>query len=125
MAPRLSKSMREVGKYRSLLNRGITVAESEDPIAIANLAAEVMAIKWHNPFWVGIVSLALGNILRKSAFSLVRRLGWSMMGYGGATTAAEGIGWAVNVAQQIKDIKTQWTGNGTPEPEPSGGIGEP
>lgn len=123
---RLSKSMREVSKYRSLINRGVAAFESEDPVAVANIASEIIRIKWHNPFWVGLVSLALGNILRKSAFSAVKRLGWTMMGYGAANSAAEGIGWAADIAEQVTDIKKGWEGKGVPSPpDTTGGIGQP
>lgn len=123
---KLSSSMREVSRYRSLLNRGVAAFESDDPVQVARIAQEVIDIKWHNPFWVGLVSLGLGNLLRRSSFSVIKRLGWTMMGYGAANSAAEGIGWAADIADQVTDIKTKWTGDGKAAPAvPTGGIGQP
>lgn len=126
MAARQSKSMREVSKYRRLLNRGIAVSEADDPLSIAELADEIISIKWHNPFWIGLVSLAVGNLLRKSAFTVVKRLGWTMIGYGAASTAKEGVEWAVDIGKQVVDIKDRFSGEQPPEPiKEGGGIGEP
>lgn len=123
MVRRVSKGMREVGRYRSLLQRGTAAIESEDVPAILDVAAEVIAIKWHNPFWAGLVALAMGNLLRKAGWTTMRRLGWTLMGYGAANSVNEGIGWAVEVTDQIKQIKAGW-GKGEPKPD-TGGIGEP
>lgn len=118
--------MREVSRYRSLLNRGVAAFESDDPVQVAKVAQEIIDIKWHNPFWIGLVSLALGNIIRKSSFTVLRRLGWTMMGYGAVDTAREGIGWATDIAQQVTDIKSKWAGEpGQVPARPEGAIGEP
>ena len=121
---KLTKGMREVDRYRKLLNRGMVAVETDDPVAIARIAEEIIHIKWHNPFWVSLVALAIGNILRKAAFTPLRRLGWTLMGYGAASTAAEGIGIALDIAEQVGNIRKGFTGEGTPVPE-KGGIGEP
>lgn len=126
MRAKLSQSMREVSQYRRLLNRGIAVSEADDPLAIADLADEIIKIKWHNPFWIGLVSLAVGNLLRKSTFTVVKRLGWTMIGYGAANTAKEGVDWAVDIGKQVADIKDRFSGEKAPEPiKEGGGIGEP
>ena len=121
---RMSKSMLNVVAHRKLLDRGLDAIEDNNLNEILNVADEIVKMKFHNPFWVSLVAMAVGRVLMRSAFTPLRRLGWSMVGYGGATGVHDAARYGLELAERIKNLRASGI---TPPPaheyEKTGGIG--
>lgn len=124
-ARKQSKGMQEVNRYRRYMQTAADAIDDNDIEELLGVVAQITGQKFHNPFWAGVVALGVGRLLMRSAFTPLRRLGWSLLGFGAANTAGEAVSWGLNVAEQIGRIRKSWQ---RPEGQyipPSGGIGEP
>ena len=118
-------------RYARFVDRSMDAIEDNDLPRLLSVAEEMLKElpvkrKYHNPWWIGIPMMAVGRVLIKSAFTPFRKLGWTMIGVGGAQTAGEVTRWAVEMAERIKNLRAE--GVKTPplsEYERTGGIGQP
>lgn len=109
---------------RSIVNEGIEAGEDEDWLEVAKIAEDLAKVPYHNPFWVSIAAFAIGNLLRKAAWSPIRRLGWSLIGLSAANSAKEAVDWSLDVAERAGNVRKQFGGQRQPSTT-NGGIGQP
>lgn len=122
---KLSKQGKLVVRYARMLDRGLDAAEDGNVAGIISVAEELIRERFHNPWWAGLIAISVGRVLIKSAFTPIKRLGWTMIGVGGAQTATEATRFAVEMAERIKNLKGAGIVPATEEAYRKGGIGEP
>lgn len=125
-----TKGMREVQRVRRILDTAMDAVEDENPREIIRFAESLSKERFHNPWWIGIVAMAVGRALIKAPIlgriAMMRRLGWTMIGLGGANTAKEVAEWSLSVVQQVADLKSRFGDrSAVSEQDVTGGIGEP